>query len=99
MVGEGPKLKIRDVEFVGNAAISDGKLEKQIKDNKPKACSRLDHRAAAPTRRAKFEEDAEKVVELLPQQRLLAGAVGQPEIKTLENTKDGKTRWIQLGSR
>src|SRR4029453_7846846 len=36
IVGEGPKIKIRKVEFVGNSALSDGALQKKMKENKPK---------------------------------------------------------------
>ena len=35
-VTEGPKVKIRDVDFVGNQAISDGALNKRMKENKEK---------------------------------------------------------------
>src|SRR5205807_10524070 len=31
---EGPKVKIRKLEFVGNKAISDGALKRQLKENK-----------------------------------------------------------------
>ena len=48
--------------------------------------------AAAPTRKTKFEEDAAKVVEYYQNSGYPQARVGQPEVKTLENTKDGKTR-------
>src|SRR5262245_2870163 len=35
-IGEGPKIKIRSVDFVGNVAKSDGTLQRKLKDNKPK---------------------------------------------------------------
>ena len=31
---EGPKVKIRKIDFVGNKAISDGTLKRQMKENK-----------------------------------------------------------------
>ena len=45
---------------------------------------------------AKFEEDADKVVEFYRDQGYIAARVGQPELKVLEDSTDGKTRWIQL---
>jgi outer membrane protein insertion porin family len=96
IVGEGPKLKIRDVEFVGNSAISDGKLEKRIKENKPKNPFYGWISGGGTYKENAFEEDAAKVVEYYQNHGYPQARVGQPEIKTLENTKDGKTRWIQL---
>jgi hypothetical protein len=32
-IKDGPKIKIRDVDFVGNTAISDGALQKKLKEN------------------------------------------------------------------
>jgi len=63
MVGQGPKLKIRDLEFVGNEAISDGKLEKRIKENKPKNPLYGWISGGGIYKQAEFEEDAAKVVE------------------------------------
>jgi len=96
IVGEGPKLKIRDVEFVGNSAISDGKLEKRIKENRPKNPFYGWISGGGTYKENAFEEDAAKVVEYYQNHGYPQARVGQPEIKTLENTKDGKTRWIQL---
>ena len=94
-VGEGPKIKIRDVEFVGNQAVSDGKLEKKMKENKPKGL--LSFITGGGTyKEAMFEEDAAKVVEYYRNEGYPQARVGNPEVKTLEDTKDGKTRWVQL---
>ena len=94
-VGEGPKIKIRDVEFVGNQAISDGTLQRKMKENKPKGI--LSFITGGGTyKEAMFEEDAAKVVEFYRNKGYPQARVGQPEVKMLEDTKDGKTRWIQL---
>src|SRR5207244_3004662 len=59
-VSEGPKVKIRRVEFVGNSAVSDGKLRKKMKTNKSRAW--WSFISGAGTFKAdKFEEDAERV--------------------------------------
>jgi outer membrane protein insertion porin family len=96
IVGEGPKLKIRDVEFLDNQAISDGKLQKKIKENKPKNPFYGWISGGGTYKEKEFEEDAAKIVEYYHNQGYPQARVGQPEVKTLENSKDGKTRWIQL---
>jgi outer membrane protein insertion porin family len=94
-VGEGPKIKIRDVDFVGNQAISDDALQKKMKENKPKGI--LSFITGGGTyKEAMYEEDAAKVVEHYRNKGYPQARVGNPEVKTLEDTKDGKTRWIQL---
>ena len=45
---------------------------------------------------AKFEEDAEKIVEYYRNKGYIAARVGQPEIKVLEDSTDGEVRWVQL---
>ncbi len=94
-VSEGPKIKIRDVEFVGNTAKSDGTLQKKMKENKPKGL--LGFITGGGTyQEAKFEEDADKVVEYYQNEGYVRARVGQPELKILEDSTDGKERWIQL---
>ena len=44
----------------------------------------------------KFDEDAEKIIEYYRNKGYIAARVGQPEIKTLEDSKDKETRWVQL---
>ena len=76
-VGEGPKIKIRDVDFVGNQAVCDGKLEKKMKENKPKGL--LSFITGGGTyKESMFEEDAARVVEFYQQRRLPAGPCRQP---------------------
>jgi outer membrane protein insertion porin family len=92
---EGPKIKIRDVEFVGNTAIGDGTLQRKLKENKPSGI--LSFITGSGTyKEAEFEEDAAKVVDHYQNKGYARARVGQPEIKILENAKDGKTRWVQL---
>ena len=45
---------------------------------------------------AKFEEDAEKIVEYYRNKGYIAARVGQPEIKMLEDSADKETRWVEL---
>ena len=76
-------------------AISDGTLQRKLKENKPKGI--LSFITGGGTyKEAEFEADADRVVEYYQNQGYVRARVGQPELKVLENTKDGKTRWIQL---
>jgi outer membrane protein insertion porin family len=94
-VSEGPKIKIRKVEFVGNQAIGDGKLQRKLKENKPKGI--LSFITGGGTyKEAEFEADADKVVEYYQNRGYVKARIGQPELKVLENTKDGKSRWVEL---
>ncbi|MCA1584537.1 MAG: outer membrane protein assembly factor BamA [Acidobacteria bacterium] len=94
-VDQGPKVKIRDVEFVGNEAIGDGTLKRRMKNTKEHwFLSWITSRGTY--QEAKFEEDAEKVVEHYRNKGYVEARVGQPEIKTLADSADKETRWIQL---
>ena len=94
-IGEGPKIKIRDVEFVGNVAKSDGTLQRKIKDNKPAGLFGFILRGGT-YQEAKFESDADLIQSYYRNEGYVQAQVGQPEIKVLENSADGKTRWVQL---
>ena len=94
-VQEGPKVKIRTINFNGNTAIGDGTLARQMKATK--AHSWLSWIGGKGIyQEAKFEEDAEKVVEYYRNKGYISARVGTPEIKTLEDSKDKNTRWVEL---
>lgn len=94
-IEDGPKLKIRQIDFVGNKAASDGKLARQMKSNKSRwFLSVITGRGTY--QEAKFEEDAEKIVEYYGNKGYVMARVGQPELKFLEDSTDGETRWVQL---
>ena len=94
-VSEGPKIKIREVEFVGNEVVSDSTLQRKLKENKPKGI--LSFITGGGTyKETEFEADADRVVQYYQNEGYVRARVGQPELKVVENTKDGKTRWVQL---
>ena len=94
-IAEGPKVKIRAVDFVGNAAFTDGKLSGKLKENKPK--SWLSFVTGKGTyQEAKFAADAELVTEYYREKGYIMARVGQPQIEVIEDSPDGKTRWIRL---
>jgi outer membrane protein insertion porin family len=92
---EGPKVKVRDIEFVGNNEISDGSLKKRMKETKEHwFLSWITGRGTY--QETKFEEDAEKVEEFYRERGYIQARVGTPEILTLEDSADKETRWVQL---
>jgi outer membrane protein insertion porin family len=94
-INEGPKVKVRDIEFVGNERVSDGRLKRRMKETKEHwFLSWITGRGTYQD--AKFEEDAEKVEEYYRERGYIQARIGTPEIRTIEDSKDGETRWVQL---
>ncbi len=92
---EGPKVKIRTVDLDGNQAVSDRALVRQLKNNKPHWwLSWISGRGTY--NEAKFEEDADKIVEYYRNKGYIQARVGQPELKVLGDSEDKDTRWVQL---
>jgi outer membrane protein insertion porin family len=92
---EGPKVKVRDIEFVGNNDIGDGTLKRRMKETKEHwFLSWITGRGTY--QEVKFEEDAEKVEEFYREKGYIQARVGTPEIRTLEDSTDKETRWVQL---
>jgi len=92
---EGPRVRIRKVDFVGNKAASDGKLGSQMKSNRAEwmfsfVTSRGTYQAT------KFEEDADKVVEYYRNHGYVMARVGQHDLKYVEDSTDRKTRYVEL---
>jgi outer membrane protein insertion porin family len=94
-ITEGPKVKIRAVDFQGNKAMSDGKLNGKMKENKAPGMLKF-ITGAGTYKEAKFEEDADKVQAFYRERGYVKAQVGQPELKILEDSKDGKSRYVQL---
>ncbi len=94
-VTEGPKVKIREVDFVGNSAVTDGSLNRKMKENKEKGFLGL-ITGGGTYKEDKFAEDAQLVTDYYRDEGYIMAQIGQPQLKTLEDSEDGKTRWIQL---
>ena len=94
-IDEGPKVKIAEVDFVGNSAIKDGKLRGKMKENKPRGW--LSFITGAGTyQEAKFGDDAEAVTAYYRDKGYIAARIGQPQIEIIEDSEDGSTRWVRL---
>jgi outer membrane protein insertion porin family len=103
---EGPKVRIKSIDFVGNKAISDSALKRQMKENKEGAglqdfahlwtwiSSVIGDRGTYKD--AKFDDDAEKVAEYYRDHGYIRAVIGAPELKVLGDSDDKKTRYIEL---
>jgi len=94
-VTEGPRVKIREIDFVGNKALSDGSLGRKMKENKGRGFFSF-ITGGGTYKEDKFAEDAQLITDHYRDRGYVMAQVGQPQMKTLEDSKDGKTRWIQL---
>ena len=94
-VARGPKLVIRDVAFVGNRAVPDRDLAKVLKNNRPQGLLSLVTGRGAYDETT-FADDAQRVEDYYRNQGYVAVRVGQPEVRTLDDSADGKTRFVQL---
>jgi outer membrane protein insertion porin family len=94
-IDSGPKVRIRDVEFIGNQAVSDGKLEKQMKENNSGGFFSF-ITGGGTFKEDKFEEDAQGVIDYYRKRGFITARIGQPDLRILEDENDGETRWVQL---
>ena len=93
-ITEGPKIKISNVDFVGNKVFSDGKIRGRMKTNKGGGFWIFP--GSSVYQEDKFEEDAEAVVAFYRDQGYLQINVGQPNLKPIRDSKDGKERFMTL---
>jgi outer membrane protein insertion porin family len=94
-IEEGPKYKIRKIDFVGNTAIGDGTLKRKMKETKELwFLSFITSRGTY--KEDKYAEDAEKVVGFYRDEGYLRVRVENPEIRTIEDSKDQKTRFVEV---
>jgi outer membrane protein insertion porin family len=94
-VEEGPQVAIRDIEFTGNRAFSDATLAGLLKGNKARGLLSL-VTGGGTYGEDKFADDAQLIVEHYRNNGYVQVHVGQPELRTLDDSADGKTRWVQL---
>ena len=94
-INEGPSVKIRKIDFIGNTEISDGTLKGEMKNTREEWwLSFLNGRGTYQETR--FDEDAGKIVEFYQNRGYIKANVGAPEARVVANSDDMKTRWIEL---
>ena len=94
-IEQGPKVRIRDVVFDGNNEVSDGALRKQMKINKSRGFFGFIS-GGGTYQDAKFADDAQSLEQYYRDEGYVFAKVGQPQIEPLEDSADGKTRWVRL---
>ena len=94
-IDAGPKVRIREVDFVGNSAVSDRRLERQMKENNSGGFFSF-ITGGGTYQEDKFEEDADAIIEYYRKRGYITARVGQPDLKILEDENDGSTRWVEL---
>ncbi len=93
-IDPGPKVEIAQIVFDGNSAFSDGKLRKQMKENKQRGW--LGFIGDSTYHEAKFADDADRVSEFYKDHGYAAVQVGQPQTEVVRTSDDGTKRWIRL---
>jgi outer membrane protein insertion porin family len=94
-ISEGPKVAIRDVQFLGNRTLSDEALRSALKDNRPQGLLSV-VKGGGTYNEEKYADDAERIVDFYRDRGYIAVQVGQPQLRSLDDSEDGGTRWIQL---
>ena len=94
-MSEGPKVKIKKIEFTGNKVFTTSQLKKKMKENREVwMFSFINGRGVF--QETKFDADADKITEFYRENGYIRANVGVPEQKFLSDSSDGKTRWIEL---
>jgi len=94
-MSEGPKVKIKKIEFTGNKVFTTSQLKKKMKENREIwMFSFINGRGVF--QETKFDADADKITEFYRENGYIRANVGVPEQKFLSDSDDKKTRWIEL---
>jgi outer membrane protein insertion porin family len=94
-IDQGPRVKIREVIFEGNEEVSDSDLRSQLKVNKPRGFTSFIG-GGGTYQETKFADDASAIERYFREKGYAFAKVGQPQIEPLEDSEDGKTRWVRL---
>jgi outer membrane protein insertion porin family len=94
-VNEGPQVKIRHMNFVGNDKVSDRSLRGKMKENKPRGL--LGFITGGGTyKEDKYEDDADLLLEHYRNKGYISAQIGQPELKIIEDSVDGEKRFVEM---
>jgi outer membrane protein insertion porin family len=95
VVAEGPMVAIRDVEFLGNREMSDAELARALKENKAQGLLTI-FNGKGTFKEDKFAEDAQSLIDFYRDRGYIEAQIGQPVLKVLDDSADGRTRWVQM---
>ncbi len=92
---EGPKVQVHEIDFIGNTAMSDGRLRGKMKNIKQRWW--LSWMTGRGTYKPEeYEEDAVAIEAYYRDEGYITAQVGQPELEYLELSEDGETRGLRL---
>ncbi len=92
---EGPKVQVEEIDFIGNVAMSDGRLKRRMRNVKERYwLSFLTGRGAYKPE--EYEEDAERLEAYYRDEGYITAQIGQPDIEYLELSEDEETRGMRL---
>ena len=94
-VTDGPRTAIRDVAFDGNRDIDDATLARNLKANRPQGLLSIVS-GAGRYQDAKYAEDAASVEDYYRDHGYINASVGQAELRPLDDSPDGRTRYVQM---
>jgi outer membrane protein insertion porin family len=94
-VEQGPKTRIREVEFVGNVAFADRQLRGQLQQNKPAGMFAF-LTGGGTYKVNQYEQDVAALMQYYRNRGYAKVSIGQPELRVLETEEDGETEWVQL---
>jgi outer membrane protein insertion porin family len=94
-VSEGPQVKIREIEFLGNEKVSDRALRGKMKENKGRGMFSF-ITGGGTYKEHKYEDDADLLVEHYRNEGYIAAQIGQPELRILEDSEDGEKRFVEM---
>lgn len=95
VISEGPKVAIRAVQFLGNTAFADERLRRVLKGSRPRGLLSLVVGGGTYNEEA-FADDAALIEEFYRDEGFIQARVGQQTVRVLDDSADGKTRWVQL---
>ena len=94
-ITEGPRVRITEIVFDGNTAVSDTELRRKMKENKSPS-KLLFWTDGTAYREEKFADDADAVSEYYKNEGYAAVQIGAPQVETIDTSDDGRTRWVRL---
>jgi outer membrane protein insertion porin family len=95
-IQEGPRYKVRKIDFIGNSAMSDGDLKSKMKDTKEQLWYLSWITGRGTYNEEKYAEDSEKLVGFYRDNGYLRARVDNPEIRTIADSDDKKLRYVEL---
>ena len=95
-IKEGPKVKISDIEFNGNKAVERRRADQADEGEQAAALAVLHHRARHLPGSRSSRKTPTRIQEHYRNKGYISARIGTPEVKMLEDSKDGKTRYIEL---